>query len=87
MYTQTSKKETQAFLGVVGFEECIFWSLVNLLYQVTRKKNDFTWDPEQQQVFEQIKQETVHAIAIRPVWARQDVKNMLYTTVKENCLT
>jgi len=28
MYPQTSKKETQAFLGVVGFGECIFWSLL-----------------------------------------------------------
>lgn len=44
---------------------------------MTQKKNDFAWDTEQHQVFEQIKQETAHAVAIGPVWARQDVKNML----------
>jgi len=52
-------------------------SVIKSLCQVTQKKNDFAWDTEQHQVFEQIKQETAHAVAIGPVWARQDVKNML----------
>ncbi|KAK4817256.1 hypothetical protein QYF61_005469 [Mycteria americana] len=60
----SSKKETQAFLGV--------------------KNNDFKWGPEQRQAFEQIKQETVHAVALGPVRAGQDVKNVLYTTAREN---
>ncbi|KFW09699.1 hypothetical protein N327_06656, partial [Fulmarus glacialis] len=57
MSPPTSKKETQAFLGVVGF-----WKMhtpdyslfVSPLYQVTGKKNDFKWGPEQQQPFEQM---------------------------------
>lgn len=35
--------------------------IVSLLCQVTQKKNDFNWGPEQQQAFEQIKQEIIHA--------------------------
>ncbi|KFP95064.1 hypothetical protein N329_01970, partial [Haliaeetus albicilla] len=82
-----SKKETQTFLGVVGF-----WRMhipdhsliVSPLYQVTRKKNDFKWDPEQQQAFEQIKQEIIHAVALGPVRAGKDLKNVLYTAAGEN---
>ncbi|KAK4826299.1 hypothetical protein QYF61_007146 [Mycteria americana] len=82
MSPPTSKKETQAFLGVVGF-----WRLhipnysliVSLLYQVTQRKNDFKWGPEQRQAFEQIKQEIVHAVDFGPVLAGKDAKNMLYT--------
>ncbi|KAK4819533.1 hypothetical protein QYF61_006026 [Mycteria americana] len=51
---------------------------------VTRKKNDFKWGPEQRQAFEQIKQEIVHAVALGPAWAGQDVENVLYTTAGEN---
>ncbi|KAK4823432.1 hypothetical protein QYF61_002118 [Mycteria americana] len=45
-----SKKETPAFLGVVGFwrmhiPNCSL--IVSPLYQVTQKKNDFKWGPEQ----------------------------------------
>lgn len=36
---------------------------VNCLYQMTWKKNDFKWDPGQQ-VFEKIKQEIAHSIAL-----------------------
>lgn len=54
---------------------------------MTKRKNDFTWGPEQQEAFEQIKQEIAHAVALGPVWTRQDVKNMLYTTARENGLT
>ena len=53
----TRKRETQAFLGVVGFWRIYILDyslIVNLLYQVTHKKNDFTRSPEQQQAFEQI---------------------------------
>ncbi|KAK4810973.1 hypothetical protein QYF61_014445 [Mycteria americana] len=50
MSPPTSKKETQAFLGVVGFwrmhiPNCRL--IVSPLYQVTWKKNDFQWGPEQ----------------------------------------
>lgn len=44
------------------------------------------WDPEQQQVFEQIKHELVHAIALGPVWAGQDVRNVLYAAARETDL-
>ncbi|KAK4828886.1 LOW QUALITY PROTEIN: hypothetical protein QYF61_001444 [Mycteria americana] len=79
MSPPTSKKETQAFLGVVGF-----WRMhipnysptVSPLYQVTRKKNDFKWGPEQRQAFEQIKQEIVHAVGLGPVQAGQEPGRM-----------
>ncbi|GAB0206970.1 hypothetical protein GRJ2_003162600 [Grus japonensis] len=82
----TNKKETQAFLGVVGFWRMHIpnYSLIaSPLYQVTQK-NDFKWGPEQRQAFEQIKQEIVHAVALGPVWAGPDVKNVLYTVVRES---
>ena len=47
----TNKKETQAFLGVVGFWKIhiLDYKLIaNPLNQVTWKKNIFTWGPEQQ---------------------------------------
>ncbi|KAK4811001.1 hypothetical protein QYF61_014473 [Mycteria americana] len=87
MSPPTSKKETQAFLGVVGFWRMHipnYSLIVSPLYQVTRKKNDFKWGPEQRQAFEQIKQEIVHAVALGPVRAGQDVKNVLYTAAGEN---
>ncbi|GAB0208636.1 hypothetical protein GRJ2_003329300 [Grus japonensis] len=46
----TNKKETQAFLGVVGFWRMHipnYSLIVSPLYHVTRKKNDFKWGPEQ----------------------------------------
>ncbi|KFW93657.1 hypothetical protein N336_00383, partial [Phalacrocorax carbo] len=87
MSPPTSKKETQAFLGLVGFwrmhiPDCNL--IVNLLCQVIRKKNDFKWGPEERQAFEQIKQEIVHAVALGPVRSGQDVKNVLYTAAGEN---
>ncbi|KAF1512329.1 hypothetical protein FQV20_0000740, partial [Eudyptula albosignata] len=84
----TSKKETQAFLGVVGFWRMHipnYSLIVSPLYQVTFKgRNDFKWGPEQRQAFEQIKEEKVHAVALGPVWAGHDVKNVLYTAAGEN---
>ncbi|KQK78875.1 hypothetical protein AAES_109815 [Amazona aestiva] len=87
MSPPTNKKETQAFLGVVGFwrmhiSNCSL--IVSPLYYVTRKKNDFKWGPEQQQAFEQIKGEIVHAVALGPVRTGPDVKNVLYTAAGEN---
>jgi len=41
--------------------------IVNLLYQVIQKKNDFMWGPEQQQAFEQINQKIIHAAVLGPV--------------------
>ncbi|GAB0197689.1 hypothetical protein GRJ2_002234300 [Grus japonensis] len=72
MSPPTNKKETQAFLGVVGFWRMHipnYSLIVSPLYHVTRKKNDFKWGPEQRQAFEQIKQEIVHAVALGPVRA------------------
>ncbi|GAB0205165.1 hypothetical protein GRJ2_002982100 [Grus japonensis] len=87
MSPPTNKKETQAFLGVVGFWRMHipnYSLIVSPLYHVTQKKNDFKWGPEQRQAFEEIKQEIVHAVALGPVWAGPDVKNVLYTTAGEN---
>ncbi|GAB0203776.1 hypothetical protein GRJ2_002843200 [Grus japonensis] len=87
MSPPTNKKETQAFLGVVGFWRMHipnYSLIVSPLYHITWKKNDFEWGPEQQQAFEQIKQEIVHAVALGPVRAGQDVKNVLYTAAGEN---
>ena len=80
MSPPTSKQETQAFLGVVGFWRMHipnYSLIVSPLYQVTRKKKDFKWGPEQQQAFEQIKREIVHAVALGPVRAGPDVQNVL----------
>ncbi|KFQ57528.1 hypothetical protein N334_03295, partial [Pelecanus crispus] len=87
MSPPTSKKETQAFLGIAGFWRMHIPNdsqIISPLYQVTRKKNEFKWGPEQQQAFEQIKWETVHAVALGPVRAGQDIKNVLYTAAGEN---
>ncbi|GAB0207605.1 hypothetical protein GRJ2_003226200 [Grus japonensis] len=87
MSPPTNKKETQAFLGVVGFWRMHipnYSLIVSPLYHVTRKKNEFKWGPEEQQAFEQIKQEIVHAVALGPVQAGPDVKNVLYTLAGEN---
>ncbi|GAB0207870.1 hypothetical protein GRJ2_003252700 [Grus japonensis] len=87
MSPPTNKKETEAFLGVVGFWRMHipnYSLIVSPLYHVTRKKNDFKWGPEQRQAFEEIKQEIVHAAALGPVRAGPDVKNVLYTAAGEN---
>ena len=50
MSLPTSKKETQAFLGVVGVWRMHipnYSPIVSPLYQVTQKNNDFKWGPEQ----------------------------------------
>ncbi|KFZ61203.1 hypothetical protein N338_05809, partial [Podiceps cristatus] len=86
MSPPTNKKETQAFLGGVGFWRMHipnYSSTVNPLYQVTRKKNNFKWGPEQRQAFEQRKEEIVHAVSLGPVRTGQDVKNVLYTAAGE----
>ncbi|RMC19987.1 hypothetical protein DUI87_00832 [Hirundo rustica rustica] len=90
MSPPTSKKETQAFLGAIGF-----WGMhipeysqtVSPLYLVTSKKNDFHWGPGQQQTFAQIKQEIAHAAALGPVRIEPDVKNMLYSAARNNGLS
>ncbi|KAJ7415615.1 hypothetical protein BTVI_37791 [Pitangus sulphuratus] len=82
-----SKKETQAFLGAIGFWRMHipeYSQIVNPLYLVTCKKNDFHWDPEQQQAFEQIKQEISHAVALGPVRTGPDVMNVLYSAAGDN---
>ncbi|RMC01124.1 hypothetical protein DUI87_22390 [Hirundo rustica rustica] len=85
----TNKKETQAFLGAIGF-----WRMhipeysqnVSPPYLVTHKKNDFHWGPEQQQAFVQIKQEIAHAVALGPVRTGPDVKNVLYSAAGSHSL-
>lgn len=87
LFAPTSKNEMQAFLVVMSFwrmhipDYCL---IVNFPYLLTRNKNNFAWGLEQQEDFEQIKLEIVHAVALGPVWTGPDVKNMLYTTVREN---
>jgi len=70
MSPQINKKEAQAFLGVVGFWRMHFPNysqIVHPVYQVTQMKNDSELGLEQQESFEQIKWEIVHAIALGPV--------------------
>ena len=86
MSPPTNKTETQSFLGVVGFWRMHvpnYSHIVSPLYQVTRKKNNFSWGPEQQQAFEQRKQEIARAVALGPVRTGQNVKNILYTAAGE----
>ncbi|KAF4792245.1 hypothetical protein TURU_123122 [Turdus rufiventris] len=67
MSSPTSKKETQAFLGAIGFWTMNipeYSQIVSPLYLVTGKKNDFHWGPEQQQAFTQIKKEIAHAVVL-----------------------
>ncbi|NWZ16942.1 POL3 protein, partial [Agelaius phoeniceus] len=70
MSLPTSKKETQAFLGPIGFWRMHipeYSKIVSPRYLVTRKKNTFHWGPEKQQAFAQIKQEIAHVVALGPV--------------------
>ncbi|RMC21108.1 hypothetical protein DUI87_01965 [Hirundo rustica rustica] len=86
----TNKKETQAFLGAIGFWRMHipeYSQIVSPLYLVTRKKNDFHWGPEQQQAFAQIKQEIAHAVALGPVRTGLDVKNVLYSAARNHGLS
>ncbi|RMC15943.1 hypothetical protein DUI87_08150 [Hirundo rustica rustica] len=90
MSPPTSKKETQAFLGAIGFWRMHipeYSQIVSPLYLVTCKKNDFHWGPEQQQAFAQIKQEIAHAVALGPVRTGPDVKNVLYSAAGNNGLS
>ncbi|RMC20226.1 hypothetical protein DUI87_01072 [Hirundo rustica rustica] len=84
-----SKKETQAFLGAIGFWRMHipeYSQIVSPLYLVIRKKNDFHWGPEQQQAFAQIKQ-IAHAVALGPVRMGPEVKNVLYSAARNNGLS
>ncbi|KAJ7407377.1 hypothetical protein BTVI_63416 [Pitangus sulphuratus] len=81
MAPPTNKKETQAFLGAIGFWRMHipeYSQIASPLYLVTCKKNDFQWGPEQQQAFKQIKQE------IGPVGTEPNVKNVLYSAAGDN---
>ncbi|RMB88111.1 hypothetical protein DUI87_35520 [Hirundo rustica rustica] len=87
---RTSKKETQAFLGAIGFWRMRipeYSQIVSPLYLVTRKKNYFHWGHEQQQAFAQIKQEIARVVAFDPVRIRPKAKNMLYSTAGNNGLS
>ncbi|RMB99762.1 hypothetical protein DUI87_23764 [Hirundo rustica rustica] len=90
MSPPTSNKETQAFLGAIGFWRMHipeYSQIVSPLYLVTLKKNDFHWGPEQQQAFAQIKQDITHAVALGPVKTGPEVKNMLYSAAGNNGLS
>ncbi|RMB89732.1 hypothetical protein DUI87_33929 [Hirundo rustica rustica] len=90
MSTPTNKKETQAFLGAIGFWRMHipeYSQIVSPLYLVTHKKNDFHWGPEQQQAVAQIKQEIAHAVALGPVRTGPDVKNVLYSAARSHGLS
>ncbi|KFP34294.1 hypothetical protein N325_02272, partial [Colius striatus] len=87
MSPPTNKKETHAFLDAVGFWRMHipnYSSIVSPLCLVIQKKKYFKWGPEQQQSFEQIKREIVHAVALGPVHTGPDVKNVLYTKARQN---
>ncbi|KFQ36702.1 hypothetical protein N332_01047, partial [Mesitornis unicolor] len=87
MSRPTKRQETQAFLGTVGFWKMHipgYSQIVKPLYEVTRKKNCFNWDPEQQQAFEQIKGEILHAVSLGPVHTGPNIKNVLYTAAGDN---
>lgn len=80
MYPPANKKETQTFIGVVGYRRMhiLDYTLtVNAFYQVSQWKSNFTWGSEQQQAFEPIKQEILHAVALETVQTGQDVKKHL----------
>ncbi|RMB88620.1 hypothetical protein DUI87_35008 [Hirundo rustica rustica] len=90
MSPQTNKKETQAFLGAIGFWRMRipkYSQIVSPLYLVTRKINDFHWGPEQQQAFARIKQEIAHAMALGPVRTGPEVKNMRYSAAGNHGLS
>ncbi|RMC16235.1 hypothetical protein DUI87_08450 [Hirundo rustica rustica] len=90
MSPPTSKKETQAFLGAIGFWRMHipeYSQIVSPLYLITHKKNDFHWGPEQQQAFAQIKQEIAHAVALGSVRTGPDVKKVLYSAARNNGLS
>lgn len=60
MSPPSSSKDTQTVLRTVNFWQMhspYQSQIVSSLYLVTQKKNDFKWDPEQQQALKQIKQE------------------------------
>ncbi|KFP05356.1 hypothetical protein N300_10870, partial [Calypte anna] len=82
MAPPTTKKETYSFLGTVGFWRMhvpLYNQIVKPLYEVTRKKKEFKWGSEQQIAFDNIKQEIVQAMALRPIQTGPDIKTVLYT--------
>ncbi|RMC17920.1 hypothetical protein DUI87_05589 [Hirundo rustica rustica] len=90
MSPPTNKKETQAFLGAIGFSRMHipeYSQIVSPPYLVTCKKNNFHWGPEQQQAFAQIKQEIAHVVALGPVRTGPEVKNVLYSAAGNNGLS
>ncbi|KAJ7427995.1 hypothetical protein WISP_02281 [Willisornis vidua] len=90
MSPPTSKKETQAFLGAIGFWRMYIpehSQIVSPLNLVTHKKNDFHWGPEQQQAFDQIKHEIAHAIGLGPIRTGQGMQNVLYSAARNNGLS
>ncbi|KFO62884.1 hypothetical protein N302_11550, partial [Corvus brachyrhynchos] len=82
MSPPANKKETQAFLGAIGFLQMHipeYSQIVSPLYLITHKKNNFHWGHEQQQAFAQIKEEITYAVALGPVRTGPEVKNLLYS--------
>lgn len=82
------KKETQAFLGIMGFWRMRipgYSQFGSPLCWVTWK-NFFDWGPEQQQAVEQIKQQILHAEAHEPVQTGPNLRNALYATAEDHDL-
>lgn len=70
-----SKKEIQDFLRTMGFWRMHISEnrqILSLIYLMKQKRNYFKWGPKKQQSFEQMKQETAHAVALGPVRTRCD---------------
>lgn len=79
-----SAKETQVFLGLVGF-----WRLHIPGHSqfLTQKKRYFEWALEQQEAFGHLKEETAHMVALEPVQTGKSVQNVLCTVAREHILT
>lgn len=79
-----SAKETQVFLGLVGF-----WRLHIPGYSqfLTQKKRYFEWGLEQQEAFGHLKEETARMVALEPVLTGKSVQNVLCTVAREHILT
>lgn len=80
----TSEEEVEAFLALVGSWQTHIPNYSQITAPLCQKKSSFSWGPAQQQAFEQVKQEVTHAVALGPVRAGHDVKNVLYTAAGRN---
>lgn len=59
------------------------WQTVNPI-KWPKRRMIFKLGLEQQEAFEQVKEEVVHAVPLGPVRTKQDVNNVLCATAKKN---